>query len=408
MSFIQQHILTTQKIIEQYKGEIPLAAYLKNYFSQHKKFGSRDRKQITNLCFNYYRLGNAVNKMLFQEKIKTALFLCNEIIKPEWNILFDDNWKTNWVKSLQQRINFIQKQFSDFCIEDIFCFTNELSDDIDVNSFINSHLTQPDLFLRIRPNKEKNVLQKLNEHNISFNQLTNNCLALPNASKIENIVNIDEEVVVQDYSSQRVGALLQLITLNCKPISVWDCCAASGGKSILVKDFFQNINLTVSDVRQSILQNLQKRFAKAGIKNYHSFVADLSIVNREPLNVNKKSSLLTTHYSQYDLIICDAPCSGSGTWGRTPEQLSFFTKEKIENYATLQKQIASNAINYVKENGYFLYITCSVFKKENEAVANFLKEKFELTLIEMQLIKGYNNKADTMFAALFCKNKKNN
>ncbi|MBS1626763.1 MAG: Fmu (Sun) domain-containing protein [Bacteroidetes bacterium] len=389
MSFIHQHILTTQKIIEQYKGEIPLAAYLKNYFSQYKKYGSKDRKQITNLCFNYFRLGNAANTILFNEKIKIALFLCNRTIKPEWNILFDDDWKTNWVNSLQQRIYFVQEKNSAFKIDDVFSFVNELSDGIDRNNFINSHFIQPDLFLRIRPNKKEIVLQKLNENNISFTQLTHTCLALPNASKIENIVHVDEEVVVQDYSSQRVTELLLPVILN-QSSKIWDCCAASGGKSILVKDVFGNINLTVSDVRQSILQNLQKRFIKAGIKNYHSFVVDLN------------NPAYKAEHSKFNLILCDAPCSGSGTWGRTPEQLFFFKKEKINSYATLQKQIVTNAVKQLSTNGYFLYITCSVFKQENEDVVNFIQKQFHLTLIKMELLKGYNNKADTMFAALFC------
>jgi 16S rRNA (cytosine967-C5)-methyltransferase len=51
-----------------------------------------------------------------------------------------------------------------------------------------------------------------------------------------------------------------------------------------------------------------------------------------------------------------------------------------------------------------LYITCSVFKKENEEVVEFIQGNSELELIKMELLKGYDKKADTMFAALFKKN----
>ena len=54
----------------------------------------------------------------------------------------------------------------------------------------------------------------------------------------------------------------------------------------------------------------------------------------------------------------------------------------------------------LNNNGYFLYITCSVFKKENEAIVDFIKQQFHLELIKMELLKGYDKKADTMFAAL--------
>jgi 16S rRNA (cytosine967-C5)-methyltransferase len=80
-----------------------------------------------------------------------------------------------------------------------------------------------------------------------------------------------------------------------------------------------------------------------------------------------------------------------------------FKKEKISYYANLQKQIVSNAIKLLQENGYFLYITCSVFKQENEAVVEFIQEEFHLELVKMELLKGYDKKADTMFAALFRK-----
>jgi 16S rRNA (cytosine967-C5)-methyltransferase len=104
-----------------------------------------------------------------------------------------------------------------------------------------------------------------------------------------------------------------------------------------------------------------------------------------------------------NLIICDAPCTGSGTWSRTPEQLYFFDEKRIERYAGLQKKIVSNVILHLKENGCFVYITCSVFKKENDEIVEFVERQFNLELIKMELLKGYDKKADTMFAALFRK-----
>jgi len=101
------------------------------------------------------------------------------------------------------------------------------------------------------------------------------------------------------------------------------------------------------------------------------------------------------------MIIADVPCSGSGTWSRTPEQLYFFQEIKIEEYSKLQKRIASNAIPELQPGGSFVYITCSVFKKENEDVAMHIKENFHLQLRQMEVLKGYDKKADSMFVALF-------
>ena len=104
-----------------------------------------------------------------------------------------------------------------------------------------------------------------------------------------------------------------------------------------------------------------------------------------------------------DLIIADVPCTGSGTWARTPEQLHFSHKKDIDKYAALQKKIIENALPHLKINGHFLFITCSVFKKENEENVAFIQQKFQLNLLKMEYLKGYEIQADTLFVALFKK-----
>jgi 16S rRNA (cytosine967-C5)-methyltransferase len=391
----QSYFNTAATLIKAYDGSVPLVHFLKQYFAQHKKHGSKDRKFITHLCYCYYRLGHALNNLPVEERLKIALFVCNDEAG-EWRILFEDSWKEHWSNSLQERIQFITTVYTDFSVADIFPWKDELSEMIDDTAFAGSHCIQPDLFLRIRPNKEKLVLQKLNEANIPFQQLSSSCLALNNASKVDAVLQIDNEVVVQDYSSQRIQEFLQLITYDSSLITyLWDCCAASGGKSILAKDVLQNINVTVSDIRSSILQNLKERFRRAGIKDYHSFVADVSMADGK----NKTE----TSNRKFDIILCDAPCSGSGTWGRTPEQLYFFKQEKVNEYASLQKKIISNTISHLNNNRYFLYITCSVFEKENEENVRFIQQQFNMSLIKQEVLAGYDKKADSMFAALFKK-----
>ena len=379
------HLNTAVAILKSYKGEIPFHLFLKKYFSSNKKYGSRDRKQITSLCYNYFRLGKAAVNIPAEERILLGTFLCEnkpspllEILKPEWNAAIE--------KSLKEKISFIDSKFE---IENIFSLNDELSDGIDREKFNQSFLIQPKLFLRIRPGNKNKVTGKLAGAGISYQLLKEDCIALSNASKIDSVIELDKEAVVQDYNSQRVGDFLQLQTTNYKlQTNVWDCCAASGGKSIMAYDLNPNIKLTVSDKRESILKNLKERFAKAGIKNYNSFVADLTTENYK---------LPTTNF---DLIIADVPCTGSGTWSRTPEQLFYFQKKQMEEYSNLQKKIIENVVENLKPGAKLLYITCSVFKKENEDVINFVTEKFNLKIEKQELLKGYEMQADTMFAAL--------
>jgi 16S rRNA (cytosine967-C5)-methyltransferase len=389
LSRFHSHIHTATEILSLYKGDEPFASFIKKVFSANKKFGSRDRKQITHLCYCCFRSGHLFANDNQTERVLKSLFLCSSItnevlaqLKPQWNKLV--------------QLSIEQKALLLHCmpkIEEIFPCLNELSDEIDKGAFVKSHFVQPDLFLRIRPGKKNAVLQKLDSENISYRLTGDDCIGLPNATTVENILQLNHEAVVQDYSSQQVGMLIKNI-LQLLPghrLSVWDCCAASGGKSIMAKDILGDIDLTVSDVRESILANLKKRFAEAGITKYQSFVADLSVPGcRLPAQAP-------------DLIIADVPCSGSGTWGRTPEHLLLFKREQIDAYAVLQRKIISNAVAALQSGGYLLYITCSVYKKENEENVAWMVNTLSLEMIAMQLLNGYAFKADTMYAALLKK-----
>ena len=335
------------------------------------------------MCYCFFRLGKTGEGLPVNERIIAGLFLCadesNEIlatVKPEWN--------EKVALKIEEKFSIVNSEWS---MVNVFPWKERLSEGVDHLAFSQSFFVQPDLFLRLRPGKEKLVKKKLDEAGITYKEENETCLALSNAAKVDAVVELNKEAIVQDYSSQQTMNDL-LSTINHKPSTVWDCCAASGGKSILVFDRLDGkIDLTVSDVRETILQNLKKRFAEAGIRNYHSFIADLS----RPVSTNK----------QYDLVIADVPCTGSGTWSRTPEQLYYFEEKKIAEYAALQKKIVSNVVTRIKPGGYFLYITCSVFKQENEEAVAYINENLRLQLLKTEVLKGYDKKADSMFTALF-------
>lgn len=377
-------------LLENYKGKQPFHLYVKKYFSANKKHGSKDRKLITSLCYNYFRLGfGASSELGITEKFLLGTFLVEnnsskflEKFQPEWNETIHRN--------LYAKIELVGDIFNP---GKIFPLQSELSSDINFEKFSLSLLIQPKLFIRIRPGKVSIVLNKLDSSSISFEKLNEYCLAFSNNEKIGKILSIDRDAVIQDYNSQHTEDLLkEQLPVEGIKISVWDCCAASGGKSILAKDTLKNIELTVSDTRKSILQNLKFRLESAGISNYTSFMADLSV-----------SGSLKEINKFFDVIIADVPCSGSGTWGRTPEQLSFFDKKVIKRYAALQQKIVTNVLRYLKEDGLLLYITCSVFKKENEENVTFIQQHNHLRLIKSEYLKGYEMQADTLFVALFKK-----
>lgn len=395
MSRFHSYINTSVKLISTYKGEQPFAIFIKGFFANEKKYGSKDRKQISALCYDYFRLGFAMQDATLEEKLLVATFLCEQEdslllqnLQPEWNEKIG--------LPMEEKLALLKEQF---LAADIFPFVKALSAGVNAEAFGLSMLTQPSLFLRIRPQAKLTTLKKLDKSKLPYELLGESAVQLAPATNVEEVFIIDKEVVVQDYNSQQVLNYLHLNeetvfddAESAQPLSSWDCCAASGGKSILLYDSLtRKLDLTISDIRLSIVAKLHQRFTTANIKEYKYFIADISNDTVKPPATN------------YQLIICDAPCTGSGTWSRTPEQLSFFKEQAIGTFNERQKNMVSTVIPYLIEGGIFVYITCSVFKRENEVIADFIAEKFNLTVLHQELLTGYDKKADTMFVAIFKK-----
>lgn len=385
--FAAAHVQVALQLVQAYSGDMPFVHYSRQYFSTHKKHGSRDRKQILQLCYCWFRMGHTLKSWPAEQRMITGLFLCSdspnpllEALKPEWN--------SKATLPLPDKCLLAGFGLHELAI---FPWTDKLSTGIDAYEFAISHLRQPDLFIRIRPGHHQAVINVLETKWIDYTRESESCIRLPNGFKVEEQFVLNRQVVVQDMSSQKVGDLFSLVPeliTRKEPFRIWDCCAASGGKSIMAIDRFPKGSLTVTDKRTTILHNLSERFRYAGIKNYHRFAVDLA---------EQEATIPLQH-----LIIADLPCSGSGTWCRTPEQLTSFNTASIDRFSELQKKIAGNALKKLVPGGYFLYITCSVFRQENEENVAYLVQNHALKLIQQTVINGSGLHADSMFAAVLC------
>ncbi|MEX1202149.1 MAG: methyltransferase domain-containing protein [Ferruginibacter sp.] len=389
MSHHYSHLQSSIAILQSYQPGEPFVHFIKKYFSNHKKFGSKDRKKISALCYYYFRTHCLLGSIPMDEAIIKAYFLCES--NP--SAFLEDR-----APSLNEKVSLSAKEkLSYLGLNELqlFPYKENLTDSIDAAAFAISFLQQPLLFIRTRPGKHAKVMAALAQQEIIFQLLSPNTLALENRKALPESLTVNKDFVVQDASSQMVFNATNekgwLTTTN-KPLKVWDCCAASGGKSLLIYDLLhKNIQLTVSDIRKNILQNLQQRLQYAGITLYKTFVADLEKGATQEVE------------AEFDLVICDAPCTGSGSWCRTPEHLAFFEKCSIELYAKKQAKIAYNASAGVKPGGLFFYITCSIFENENEAVVKQLSTDTGMQVLQMQYIKGYEHNADSMFVAVLKK-----
>ena len=374
---------TFQRILGDYPADTPLYKFLPGFFRQNKQMGSTDRKVASRLIYNYFRMGKALDNTPIEERLVVAEFLCNSQSNS-----FLQHFKPDWALcagfTIDEKIKLVKVAYPAFKLSDVFPWTVNLSDGIDKNAFLASFFVQPDLFIRIRNNYENLVKSTLAKENIAFKDEGDNCVSLPNGTRLDVLFPQQNWYEVQDHSSQQTAKWF-------KPKSGeawWDACAASGGKSLLLHEQQHDLKLVVSDIRESVLANLDERFRNAGLLRYQKKVLDLTN------NVDPE-----LHNYEFDGIILDAPCSGSGTWGRTPEMISQFQAPRIRFFQQLQQSIAANVIKYLKPGKPLIYITCSAFKEENEDTVKFMVKELGMKLEEQTVLKGYEHKADTMFIA---------
>lgn len=383
----ENQLRTFLTLLEDYPAETPLHKFLPGYFRLHKKMGSTDRKVASRLIYNYFRLGKAMSNHPPEKRLFAAEFLCNNQ-ENSFLSYFKPELAAQVQLNLKDKILILQKEYPVFKLENVFPFVKYISQGIDPILFLSSFFMQPDLFIRIQKGHEFLVKQTLTDAGIIFRQKSEQCLALPNGTKLESIFPSQRYFEVQDESSQLTANYFR----PKKWENWWDACAASGGKTLLLHELEPDLKLVVSDIRESVLDNLDERLQLAGIKKYQKKVLDLT------QNIDS-----VLHDYAFDGIILDAPCTGSGTWGRTPEMINQFNSSRIFFFQQLQKTIALNVIKYIKPGKPLIYITCSAFKEENEDVVNYLIKEAGLTLESSELLKGYERKSDTMFVARLVK-----
>ena len=386
----EQQLRSFLRVFDNFPADKPLAKFLPEFFKRNKQMGSNDRRSVSRLLYNYFRLGRALANKSVEERLFLAEFLCTSVDNPFLHHFRSDLNQMIYL-NIEEKIKYASIN-EGLVLEQVFPFTDHLSKGIDKEAFLLSFFIQPDLFIRVNPQALSWVLKTLEDCNINFSLIAQSTVALPNGTNLNSLFSDSNFPVkpyeVQDLSSQRTAKYFKPNRFE----HWWDACAASGGKSLLLFSEQSDIKLLVSDIRESVLDNLDERFIAAGLTTYQKKLIDLT-KNADP----------EIHHYEFDGIILDAPCTGSGTWGRTPEMISQFEEFKIQGFQNLQKVIAANVIKYLKQDRPLIYITCSVFKEENEEIISWLQTNHGMQLEGYELIKGYENKADTMFVARLIK-----
>lgn len=381
-SYLNKACAIVQDYLELHENKkTPLNHFLKNYFKANSKFGKRDRQSISDLVYSYFKLGQSINPEKIKERIQIASFLSmkekNNIYSSivehsDLNQYYDEDFKA--------RLTTIQQHVKEFNLANFIPFKIEFTAGIDLEKYFASFFLPAGIFIRVIEKHLLAVETELDEKQIPYSRHEHfaNCIKIKKQCQLQDLKTWQSGYFeIQDISSQAISPFL-----NPKKNEYWwDMCAASGGKSLLLLSKSNQLNLLCSDSRESILKNLKTRISRIGFQPEIK-VIDLS----RSLKLN----------SSFNGIICDAPCSGSGTWKRNPEELFFFTPEKLENYTLLQKKILHNGINNRDNKTNFLYITCSVFASENE---HQLSTHNEL-LFENNFLNYFDEGGNALFASV--------
>ncbi|WP_438482841.1 RsmB/NOP family class I SAM-dependent RNA methyltransferase [Oleiharenicola lentus] len=337
---------------------------LKEIFSRNRSLGSRDRKLYRELVFTAVRFLPWVESLLDRDPptaAKIIAWLAPEL-KPttHYRAALCGDWPAT-PETIVAKAAVLKNQIAqDF---DPQTLLPEWFREHCPAAFESPHLdsinTRAGVWVRLQCNHPEVVLDEFRGQRWEFEQSPDfpDALRLPPNAEVANTDAYRRGFVeIQDLGSQLV-----LAHATIKPGSRWlDACAGAGGKTLqLARALGSDGHVDATDIRLEILEELRDRATRARIENI---------------------TLLKNPTTDYDGVLVDAPCSGSGTWRRQPHLKWYVQPATIAEFAKLQLQILATNAPRVRPGGVLVYATCSLSHHENQAVvAAFLKTHAEFS-----------------------------
>lgn len=175
---------------------------------------------------------------------------------------------------------------------------------------------------------------------------------------------------VQEASSMFLWKVLeQTVGKNTSGLKVLDLCGAPGGKSTLLASYFKDGLIVSNEVIKSRAAILVENITKWGSEN-------VVITNNDPKD-------FTTLQNYFDVIVVDAPCSGSGLFRKNPEAIEEWSEENVILCSHRQQRILADVFPSLKKNGILIYSTCSYSQEEDEDIVDWMVEKFSMDNLQL-------------------------
>jgi len=180
---------------------------------------------------------------------------------------------------------------------------------------------------------------------------------------------------VQEASSMFIAHILRHIKQQ-EPVKILDLCAAPGGKTTLL-----NSEMTVDDLL--VANEIIKTRVPVLADNLSRWgTANTIVTNNDPKDFTRLTGF-------FDVILVDAPCSGSGMFRKDPAAMNEWSEANVNLCHQRQERILADIYPALKEDGYLIYSTCSYSRQENEDILDWLCTEFALETVRIPIDKEW-------------------
>ena len=177
---------------------------------------------------------------------------------------------------------------------------------------------------------------------------------------------------VQEASSMFVEEMLRQSVDLFQPLKVLDLCAAPGGKSTLLQSVLSANSLLVSN------ETIKARVAILSENSVKWGAVNVVVTNNDPKDFQRLENY-------FDVVLVDAPCSGSGLFRKDNEAVNEWSEANVNLCSQRQQRILADVLPALKPNGILIYATCSYSKEEDEMISDWLMQHAEFDSIKCAL-----------------------
>ncbi len=343
----------------------PADVALAELFREHKEYGARDRRFLSNAVFSFFRWKGWTRTLPIEEAVPVSYLLDAEEPHPAATLLATECGRDGQPlggSSLRGKAQAFARWTGGSepdAASLVPAWTQDAVPADRLDRCIASFQQRPPTWLRARTGRENDVIEALGRAGIPARQHARlpSALAVDGASPLRALPPAVQPLFeIQDLASQCVG-------LVCSPApgeSWWDTCAGAGGKSLHLADLMKDTgSIVATDIRPAALRELRRRAGRAG-------AGILQAASAFP------SSAL------FDGVLVDAPCSGVGTWSRNPDARWRTGGTDVAEKAAVQARLLHDAADHVRPGGRLVYAVCTLTEAETSGVVGpFLESRAE-------------------------------